>query len=527
MFQMKEQIDLHHPALAVAHRDFVTLHEDDTVRQALDHIRSHGLGEKIIYFYVVDKDGRLSGVILTRRLLTAPLDQRISEVMIRRLITIPRNATIAEAYDLLAHHKLLALPVVDQAGKVLGVVDISRFMDENYIRDITQRKKEKLQIERLNTRLRSILDHMRELVLSFSYREKIDKDEINDFSFFDDHLVEVNSSAYSFYEVPATYILNRKVSLFDFVHDLDKDAVLAHYKDLFEKGFSEITYRIVTPKGRIKWVLDYGRVEYMKTGAVRRINHIIEDITEKKRALDELQASEQKYRRIFERSKDMIYILKKDGQILDINPAGVQFLGLGSMEETKKRNIREFHVDPEAMKSLVKEISEKGEATRTRVLFQNVNGEKFEIGLNVIAQRDETGKVVSYQGIAHNLTEAIREKELEAISQLAGCFADDLASPLNVIMMGVETVQTFLSDIETLTETLSGRDGTTELAEITDKIKSHGSDMNYFLNEVMIAVEDVMQRLKEIRDQYWNLKTVSDGSGGMIYQRATKESHRS
>ena len=161
------------------------------------------------------------------------------------------------------------------------------------------------------------------------------------------------------------------------------------------------------------------------------------------------------------------------------------------------------------------------------VLFQNVNGEKFEIGLNVIAQRDETGKVVSYQGIAHNLTEAIREKELEAISQLAGCFADDLASPLNVIMMGVETVQTFLSDIETLTETLSGRDATTELAEITDKIKSHGSDMKYFLNEVMIAVEDVMQRLKEIRDQYWNLKTVSDGSGGMIYQRATKESHRS
>jgi PAS domain S-box-containing protein len=108
--------------------------------------------------------------------------------------------------------------------------------------------------------------------------------------------VEINSSAFSFYEVPASYILNKKISVFDFVHDLDADRVLAHYKGLFEKGFAETTYRIVTHRGEIKWVLDYGRVEYMKTGKVRRVNHIIEDITEKKKALDELQASEQKHR---------------------------------------------------------------------------------------------------------------------------------------------------------------------------------------------------------------------------------------
>ncbi|AOY58517.1 MULTISPECIES: PAS domain S-box protein [Desulfococcus] len=520
---MKEQIDLHQPALTIAHQDIITLREDYTVQQALDYIRLHGFGEKIVYFYVVDNAGQLMGVILTRRLLTTPLDQRISELMIRKLITIPQHATISQAYDLLAHHKLLALPVVDQQQRILGIVDISKFMDDNYIRDITERKKEKLEIERLNTRLRSILDHMRELVLSFSYIEEVDKNSITDFSFFDDHLVEVNSSAFSFYEVPASYILNKKVSIFDFVHDLDKNNVLAHYTDLFEKGFSEISYRIVAPKGKIKWVLDYGRVEYMKTGAVRRINHIIEDITEKKKALDKLQASEEKYRRIFERSKDMIYILKTDGQILDINPAGIELLGLSSKQETTQRNIKDFYVDPATMASLVKEILEKGEAARTRMLLQNVKGEKFEIGLNVIAQRDDTGKVVSYQGIAHNITEAIRQKELEAISQLAGCFADDLASPLNVIMMGVEMIKAFLSDIEALTEKGSNGDATTGWEKILDEITSHASEMNYFLNEVMIAVEDVTQRLTEIREQYWNLKKVPDGSGGMIYQRATKE----
>lgn len=519
---MTELPDLHQPVMTIAHHDMVTLHEDYTVQEALDYIRSHGFGERIVYFYVVNGEGQLKGVILTRRLLTTALERRISEVMISRLVTIPVSATILQAYDMLAHHKLLALPVVDQQLHIMGVVDVSTFLDQSYIKDITQRRKEKIEIQRLHTRLRSILDHMRELVLSFSYLEDFDKDAVNDFSFFDDHLVEINSSALSFYEVPASYILNNKISVFEFVHDLDKDIVLAHYSGLFEKGYSEITYRMVTQSGQIKWVSDYGRVEYVKTGRVRRVNHIIEDITEKKKALDELQASEQKYRLIFELSKDMIYILKPNGQIIDINPAGIKLLGLSSKEEATQRSITDFLVDPEAGKSLVKEILETGEATKYRILFQNVKGEVFEIGLNAIAQKDDTGKAASFQGIAHNITEAIRQKELEAISQLAGCFADDLASPLSVIVMGVETVKEFLPNIEIITEKLASRDVPTDLKTIIEETKSQLADIHYFLTEVTTAVEDVSQRLKEIRDQYWNLKKVSDGSGGIIYQRLSK-----
>ena len=68
--------------LAVARKDVATLHQDFNVQQALDAIRRRGVGEKIVYFYVVDSDGRLAGVVPTRRLLTAALEQRLSEVMI-------------------------------------------------------------------------------------------------------------------------------------------------------------------------------------------------------------------------------------------------------------------------------------------------------------------------------------------------------------------------------------------------------------------------------------------------------------
>ncbi len=390
-----------------------------------------------------------------------------------------------------------------------------------HIADITKRRKARNEIRRLHTRLRSILDHMRDLVLSFSYLEEFDKGAIDDFSFFDDHLVEINSSSLFFYEVPASYILNKKTSVFDFIHDLDKDRVLVHYIELFENGISEITYRIVTPTGKIKWVLDYGRVEYI-SGKVRRVTHIIEDITEKKKALDEIRDSEEKYRRIFERSKDMIYILKPSGQILDINPAGIKLLGLDGKEEARARNMKEFHVDLEARDSLVKEIVEKGEATRPRMLLKSLQNEIFEIGLNVIAQRDDNGKVVSYQGIVHNITEAVRQKELEAIGQLAGCFADDLASPLSVVFMGFQSVKAFLSDIQKSTDNLSLADKSTEVKNIVDQIQADIADIDDFIDEVVYAVEDIKRRLTEIREQYWNLKKVPDGVGGYIYQRGTK-----
>jgi hypothetical protein len=97
-----------------------------------------------------------------------------------------------------------------------------------------------------------------------------------------------------------------------------------------------------------------------------------------------------------------------------------------------------------------------------------------------------------------------------------------LASPLSVILIGIETIKTFLSDIEKITEKLSKPDETKDLEEIIYEIRYNVSDINYFINEVMIAVNDIKDRLKEIRDQYWNLKKVSDGSGGIIYERASK-----
>ena len=127
-----KQDHLNLPVLAVARKDVAILRQDFSVQQALDNIRQRGVGEKIVYFYVVDADGRLAGVLPTRQLLTAPLQQSLAEVMIRRVVAIPHTATVLEACEAFVLHKFLAFPVVDEARKIVGVVDVGLLTDEAF-----------------------------------------------------------------------------------------------------------------------------------------------------------------------------------------------------------------------------------------------------------------------------------------------------------------------------------------------------------------------------------------------------------
>ena len=94
------------------------------VEKALAVIREQGIGEEIVYFYTVDDQERLTGVVPTRRLLTAPLDQRISDITIRQVVAIPHTASVLEACEAFVLHKFLAFPVVDEHRKIVGVVDV-------------------------------------------------------------------------------------------------------------------------------------------------------------------------------------------------------------------------------------------------------------------------------------------------------------------------------------------------------------------------------------------------------------------
>ena len=125
-----DAIHLEQPVLAVTRKDAATLRQALTVKQALDEIRQRGIGEKIVYFYVVDEKDRLAGVLPTRRLLTAPLEHPLSEIMVKRVVAVPDTATVLEACEAFIMHKFLAFPVVDEQRRIVGVVDVGLFAEE-------------------------------------------------------------------------------------------------------------------------------------------------------------------------------------------------------------------------------------------------------------------------------------------------------------------------------------------------------------------------------------------------------------
>lgn len=126
------------PVRDFLNRDVPRLGEDLTVGDALETIRNHELGERIVYFYVVDDAGRLEGVVPTRRLLTSPLARPIREVMVRAVTAIPDGATVLDACEVFATTRYLALPVVDEERRLLGAIEVSVFTDEVF--DLAERQ---------------------------------------------------------------------------------------------------------------------------------------------------------------------------------------------------------------------------------------------------------------------------------------------------------------------------------------------------------------------------------------------------
>src|SRR5687767_6105979 len=126
----QEPNDWEQPITTVARKDVTTLNQDLTVQEALELIRERGAGEKIVYFYVVNDREELTGVVPTRRLLSAPLDQRLTNIMVRRVVSIPSTATVLEACEAFVMHKFLAFPVVDYRRQIVGIVDVSLLAEE-------------------------------------------------------------------------------------------------------------------------------------------------------------------------------------------------------------------------------------------------------------------------------------------------------------------------------------------------------------------------------------------------------------
>jgi magnesium transporter len=109
---------------------YVALDEKMTAQEAIDRLRSVGDdAEAIMYLYVVNEEGRLRGVVPIRRLVSAPPTRPCGELMIPDPASVNAFADQEDAARLVARYNLLAIPVVDEIGHMLGVITVDDVID--------------------------------------------------------------------------------------------------------------------------------------------------------------------------------------------------------------------------------------------------------------------------------------------------------------------------------------------------------------------------------------------------------------
>lgn len=130
MTSKKDPQNLSDPITRHLRKDFARVSADQTVGEALAQIRREPPEGRIIYFYVLDAEGRLQGVLPTRRLLLSPLETPVAKIMVRDVVCIPQNATVLDACEFFIMHRLLAFPVIDAGRRILGVIDVELYTAE-------------------------------------------------------------------------------------------------------------------------------------------------------------------------------------------------------------------------------------------------------------------------------------------------------------------------------------------------------------------------------------------------------------
>lgn len=109
--------------------EFVAVHEEMSVAQALDHVRKSASSEHAFYLYVVDDHDHLVGVVPLRRLITADPATPIRLIRHEDVVSVTPETDQEEVARLVAKYNLLAVPVVDGDRRLLGTVTVDDVID--------------------------------------------------------------------------------------------------------------------------------------------------------------------------------------------------------------------------------------------------------------------------------------------------------------------------------------------------------------------------------------------------------------
>ena len=145
-------------------------------------------------------------------------------------------------------------------------------------------------------------------------------------------------------------------------------------------------------------------------GTVVGLQGIIRDITDRKRAEETIRDAEEKYRSIFDHSKDPIFIMSREGLVLDVNQSGLDMSGF-EKQELIGLVVKDMCVSPEEHRELVTEVIREGSVKDYEIQMLKKDGSEIDCLVSITLQLDEDGNIIGYQGMVRDITEHKRADE--------------------------------------------------------------------------------------------------------------------
>jgi two-component system, NtrC family, sensor kinase len=154
-----------------------------------------------------------------------------------------------------------------------------------------------------------------------------------------------------------------------------------------------------------------------------------------------LTLSEQKYRRIFEASRDIILSADKTGQVLDLNPAGFKLLGLRTQNGIENLQLPERLHDPSDWERLVGQFESQGFISSTEIDLNAADGSRRRVVLSASPAAEESADDGAIYFLIKDIEDQrqIREQmaqadKLASIGELSAGIAHEINNPLGIIL---------------------------------------------------------------------------------------------
>ncbi len=188
-------------------------------------------------------------------------------------------------------------------------------------------------------------------------------------------------------------------------------------KDLLKKGSARFEMTHVKRSGTKFPVEISSRLLAVKDQSM--ILSIARDISERKRAEEELRRSEEKYRNIFENAVEGIYQVTPDGRYLSVNPALARIHGFSSPEEmvaSVTDIAHQLYVDPSRRARLKCLVEQDGFVKSFEIMMRRKDGSLHWVANTAHAVRDAGGTIVYYEGTVEDITSRkFAEEELRQL----------------------------------------------------------------------------------------------------------------